>query len=62
MAGGAELGGFVERAHHGLGMAVEVRQNLGVGDGASDGRAVFIDQDGRGSHDVAAGSGGVSGD
>ena len=62
MAGGAELGGLEERAHDGLGVAVEVGEDLGVGDGAGDGRAGFIDEDGGDAHDVAAGSGGVSGD
>ena len=36
-------------------------EDFGVGDGAGDGRAVFVDQDGGRAHDVAAGSGGVSG-
>jgi hypothetical protein len=53
--------GLVERAHDGFGVAVEVGEDLGVGDGAGDGRAGFIDQHGRDAHDVAAGAGGVCG-
>ncbi len=59
VAGGAELRGLVERAHDRLGVAVEVGEDLGVGDSAGDGRAVFVDEDGRDAHDVAAGAGGV---
>ena len=51
---------FEERAHHGLLVAIEVAEDFGVGDGAGDGRAFFIDQHCRNSHDVAARSGGVS--
>ncbi len=61
VAGGAELGGLVERPHHRLGMAIEMGQDLRVGDGPGDGRALFIDQHGRDSHDIAAGSDGVGG-
>src|ERR1035438_3000856 len=46
-SGGAELGGLVEGAHDGPGMAVEMGEDFGVGDGAGDGRAGFVDQDGR---------------
>jgi hypothetical protein len=53
---------LVEGAHDGLGMAVEVGEDFGVGDGAGDGRAGFIDQNGGDAHDVAAGAGWVGGD
>ncbi len=59
MASGAELGGLEERAHDGPGMAVEVGEDFGVGNGAGDGRAGFVYQYGGDAHDVATGSGGV---
>jgi hypothetical protein len=59
VAGGAEFSRFVERTHHSLGVAVEVGQDFGVGDGASNRRALLVHQDGRNAHHVAADSGGV---
>src|SRR5215472_5402486 len=61
VAGGAEFGLLKERAHFGLGVAVEVGEDFSVCDGAGDGSALVIDQDGGVAHDVAAGSGCVSG-
>ena len=62
MASGAEFGRLVERAHDGLGVPVEMSQDVGVGDRAGDGRTVFIDEDGGSSHDIAAGASGVGGE
>ena len=42
-------------------MAVEVGEDFGVGDRASDGCAFFVDEDRGGSHDIAAGAGRVCG-
>ena len=58
VAGAAELGRFEQGAHDGLGVAVEVSEDFGVGDGAGDGLIVFVDQDGGRAHDVAAGADG----
>ena len=54
VAAGTKLRSFVEILHHRLGVAVEVRQDLGVGDRARDGLVVFIHQHGRHAHNVAA--------
>ena len=61
VAGGAEFGGLEERPHHGLLVAIEVAEDIGVGNGAGDWRAFFVDKDRGDAHDVTAGAGGVSG-
>jgi hypothetical protein len=54
VAGGAVLGRFVEGAHDGLLVPVEVREDFGVGWKASNGLACDIDHDGGLSHNVTA--------
>ncbi len=59
VAGGAELGCFIDGAHDGLGVAVEVREDFGVGDWPGDGLAAGVNEDCGDAHNVAAGAGGI---
>ncbi len=47
VAGGAELRCFVEGLHDGRGVAVEVSEDLAIGDRPGDGFAVFVDAEQR---------------
>ena len=55
----AELGGLVEGLHDRFAVAVEVHEDVGVGDGAGDAVAVGVEEDGRDGEDVAAVAGAV---
>src|ERR1700738_966924 len=56
VAGRAKLRGAVEVLHDRFAVAIEVGKDLPIGDFASDRLAVFIDQYGGNTHDVAAGA------
>src|SRR5580692_1327050 len=62
VTGSAKFGRLVDRAHNSFGVAIQMSEDVGVGDGACDGRPVWVDEDRGRAHDVAAGSSGVSGD